>query len=70
VHEIKSDKDQLTTTDKEAAQAVAKLFSRVFLNERDGHDTQSEELVQEKKIGTSSLMRTQSEISIAFCYFT
>jgi len=49
VHQIKSDKDQLTTTDEEAAQAVAKFFSRVFLNERDGHDTQSEELVQEEE---------------------
>ena len=40
--------DQLTTIDKEAAQALGKFFSSVFLNERDGHDTQSEELVQEE----------------------
>jgi len=48
VHQIKSDNDQLTTTDEKAAQAVAKFFSSVFVNERDGHDTQSEELVQEE----------------------
>jgi len=51
VHQIKSDNDQLTrpTTDEEAAQALWKFVSRVFLNERDGHDTQSEELVQEEE---------------------
>ena len=48
VHQIKSDNDQLTTTDEEAAQVLGKFFSSVFLNERDGHDTQSEELVQEE----------------------
>jgi len=45
VHQIKSDNDQLTTTEEEPAQALGKFFSNVFLNERDGHDTQSEELV-------------------------
>ena len=40
---------QLTTTDEEAAQALGKFFSSVFLNERDRHDMQSEELVQEKE---------------------
>ena len=51
MHQIKSDNDQLTrpTTDEEAAQALWKFVSRVFLNERDGHDTQSEELVQEEE---------------------
>ena len=36
VHQIKSDNDQLTTTDGEAAQVLGKFFSSVFLNERDG----------------------------------
>ena len=48
VHQIKSENDELTTTDEEAAQVLGKFFSSVFLNERDGHDTQSEELVQEE----------------------
>ena len=48
VHQIKSDNDELTTTDEEAAQVLGKFFSSVFLNERDGHDTQSEEFVQEE----------------------
>jgi len=48
VHQIKSDNDQLTTTDEEAAQVLGKFFSSVFLNERNGHDTQSEELVHEE----------------------
>ena len=43
VHQIKSDNDQLTTTDEEAAQVLWKFFSSVFMNERDGHNTQSEE---------------------------
>ena len=43
VHQIKSDNDKLTTTDEEAVQVLGKFFSSVFLNERDGHDTQSEE---------------------------
>jgi len=43
VHQIKSDNDKLTTTDEEAAQVLGKFFSSVFMNERDGHDTQSEE---------------------------
>ena len=43
VHQIKSDNDKLTTTDEEDAQVLGKFFSSVFMNERDGHDTQSEE---------------------------
>jgi len=61
VHQIKSDNDQLTTNYEESAQALGKFFSGVFLNERDGHDTESEEVVayRKKKVGTSSLIRTQ-----------
>jgi len=45
MHQIKSDNDELNTTDEEAAQVLGKFFSSVFLNQRD---TQSEELVQEE----------------------
>jgi len=31
VHQIKSDNDQLTTTDEEAAQSLGKFFSNVCL---------------------------------------
>ena len=48
VHQIKSDNDELTTADEEAAQVLGKFFNTVFLNEIDGHDTQSEELVHEE----------------------
>ena len=49
MHQIKYDNNQLTTTDEEAAQALGKFFSSVFLNERDRIDMQSEELVQKKE---------------------